>query len=186
MNKIFIIAAPSGSGKSSIVKQLLQASPRLKFSVSATTRSPRGEEKDGIDYYFITVDEFKKSIEDDAFIEWEMVYEGKYYGTLKSEIDRIYNQDNFPLLDIDVVGAVNLKRKYKDSVVSIFIKAPSLQVLEDRLRLRGTDSEEIIQERIAKAKYETDFEQYFDYSVINDELSLAVAEVIEIIESQLK
>lgn len=183
VNKIIIIAAPSGSGKTSIVNGLLAGSKQLSFSVSATTRAPRGSEINGIDYYFISVDEFQKLIKEDAFIEWEMVYEGKYYGTLKSEIERIEKTEQVPILDIDVVGATKLKQKYPDQIHAVFIQAPSLEELKNRLQKRGTDSEEIITERLEKAAYEATFAAQFDTVIINDVLEEAINEAKELLTS---
>lgn len=179
MKKIIIIAAPSGSGKTSIVRRLLAECPDLEFSISATTREPRGQEAHGIDYYFISIPSFEEKIKNDEFLEWEMVYHGKYYGTLRAEIDRIYASDKIPLLDIDVQGAVRLKKEYPDRVYSIFVQAPSLEVLRKRLVLRGTDTEEVINERVQKAEYETTFVEEFDDVVVNDVLDEAVAQTKE-------
>lgn len=176
MNKIIIIAAPSGSGKTSIVRRLLAECPELEFSISATTREPRGQEAHGIDYYFISVSQFEEKIQNNEFLEWEMVYHGKYYGTLRAEIDRIYASGKIPLLDIDVQGAVRLKKEYPERVCSVFVQAPSLEILEQRLKLRGTDTEEVIQERVQKAAYEATFIEEFDYVVVNDVLDEAVAQ----------
>lgn len=181
MDKIIIFAAPSGSGKTTIVGQLLKDCPQLAFSISATTRLPRGKEEHGRDYYFISVSEFEAQIREDAFLEWEMVYEGKYYGTLKSEIERITRTGKVPVLDIDVVGAVRLKKQYPEHVYALFIKAPSKEVLAQRLRGRGTDSEEVIQERLEKAQYEMGFEPHFDRTVINDDVETAVQDAKKIL-----
>lgn len=183
MSKILIITAPSGAGKSTITKRLLQQFPKLKFSVSACTRNPRGTEKHGVDYYFISVEEFKQKIEEQAFVEWEMVYEGKYYGTLKSELHRIWDNGEMPLFDIDVKGAMKVKEIYGDKAVSVFIKVPDLDVLRKRLEARNTDSPEAIDERIKKASYEESFADRFDYIVLNDVLEDAVAQVRSIVQS---
>lgn len=183
MSKILIITAPSGAGKSTITKRLLQQFPKLKFSVSACTRNPRGTEKHGVDYYFISVEEFKQKIEEQAFVEWEMVYEGKYYGTLKSELHRIWDNGEMPLFDIDVKGAMKVKEIYGDKAVSVFIKVPDLDVLRKRLEARNTDSPEAIYERIKKASYEESFADRFDYIVLNDVLEDAVAQVRSIVQS---
>src|SRR6476620_1673626 len=150
-HKIIIITAPSGAGKTSITKYLLNKYPSLAFSVSAATRSPRGAEQNGIDYYFISVEEFQQKIQHDAFIEWEMVYEGKYYGTLKSEIDRIWSEGKTPLLDIDVQGAIHVQRQFPQTSLSIFIQPPSIEILRHRLERRGTESADSVQTRINKA-----------------------------------
>lgn len=181
MQKIIIIAAPSGSGKTTIVKRLLEKYPSFGFSVSCTTRAPRGEEQHGVDYYYITTEEFLQKIDADEFLEWENVYEGLYYGTLKSEIDRIHKCNNWPLLDIDVVGAVRLKEKYGNDVLSIFIQPPSIEELERRLIKRGTDAEDTIKKRVDKATYELTFKDRFDYSVINDNLDVAMSDLITIL-----
>jgi guanylate kinase len=185
LQKIIIVAAPSGSGKSTIVKQLMADMPQLAFSISATTRAPRGIEKDGIEYYFISVAAFENHIAQHNFIECEKVYEGKYYGTLKSELDRIWQQKQYPILDIDVAGAVNIKKLYGADALSIFIKPPSIAALQARLNARGTDTEDAIQERIAKAAEELAFEPQFDEVVINDDLKTAINEVTTIVHSFL-
>jgi guanylate kinase len=174
--KVLIITAPSGAGKSTIVKHLLGVFPQLQFSISATTRSPRGTETHGVEYYFLSVENFKEKIAQEAFLEWEMVYEGKYYGTLKSEVKRINEEDGVPVLDIDVKGATFVKQFYKEEALSIFIKAPSKVILEQRLRLRNTDSEESIQQRLQKAEQEEQFIDNFDQVIVNDDLATACAE----------
>lgn len=176
MTKVLVVTAPSGSGKSTIVNHLLKVFPQLKFSISATTRDARGKEQHGKDYYFITVETFKELIEQDAFLEWEMVYSGKYYGTLKVETERIAAEGNIAVLDIDVVGATNIKNFYKENALSIFIKAPSLLVLEQRLHQRGTDSPEQIKTRLDKAAFEESFAENFDKIIINDNLEIACQE----------
>jgi guanylate kinase len=184
LQKIIIITAPSGSGKSTLVKRLLDAMPELSFSVSACTRSPRGNEQHGIEYYFISVEEFKQHIQQDDFIEWEMVYEGKYYGTLKTEIDRIINAQLIPLVDIDIKGALKVKQQYEHAL-SIFIKAPNLEILKERLIKRGTDSAESIQERLDKAAEELQFAPQFQTTLVNDDLELAAKELIQLVKSFL-
>lgn len=183
MERIIIFAAPSGSGKTTIVSRLLRDTQLLSFSISATTRQPRGTEKYGVDYYFISVSDFESKIQEQAFLEWEMVYEGKYYGTLISEIDRISVSGSIPILDIDVVGATRLKEAYPDNVHAIFIKAPNMEVLEQRLIGRGTESEMVIQERLEKARYEMSFEPLFDHTIINADLDSAIREAKEILQS---
>lgn len=185
MNKIIIITAPSGSGKTTIVKRLLESYPKLAFSISACTRSPRQGEQDGKDYYFFREEDFLQKIKEDAFVEWEMVYTGKYYGTLKSELRRIWNAGQFPLVDIDVQGALNIKKKYTDESISLFIQAPSLKELERRLRSRGTETEQSLLERINKAKDELTYAARFDRIVINDNLDTAVEEIKDIVETFL-
>ena len=152
-DKIIIITAPSGSGKTTLVKRLLQACPKLSFSISACTRNPRAGETDGKDYYFLEEATFKKYIDEDAFVEWEMVYTGKYYGTLKSELQRIWKEDKYPLVDIDVQGALAIRDRFPKQSLTIFIEAPSLEVLRERLLLRGTETPQSLDERVDKAAY---------------------------------
>ena len=183
MNKILIITAPSGSGKTTIIKELLKAIPNITFSISACTRNPREGEINGKDYHFLTPEAFQEKIAADAFVEWEMVYEGKYYGTLKSELDRIWAENKLPLFDIDVKGAYNVKQMYGDQAVSIFIKAPSIEALAERLNNRGTETPETLKERVAKAEEELSYAPKFDHIVVNDDLTTAIAEVINIVNS---
>ncbi len=181
--KLIIISAPSGSGKSSIIKEVVKDKQlRLEFSVSATTRSPRAGELDGHDYYFMSVDEFKKKISHHEFAEYQEVYPGRYYGTLKSELQRIMADGDNVILDVDVLGGVNVKKMYADQAVSIFIKAPSVEVLRQRLHGRGTDSDEEIEKRLSKAEYELTFAHQFDHIVVNDSLPDAVSDVHKIIQ----
>jgi guanylate kinase len=186
LNKIIIITAPSGSGKTTIVKQLLRRSAHLGFSISACTRSPRQGEIHGKDYYFLEESDFKRKIDENAFIEWEMVYTGKYYGTLKSEVNRIWNEGKAPLVDIDVLGALNIKSQYGDQSISLFIKAPSIEELRKRLIARGTETPQTLQERLDKAEYELSFADLFDRIIINDNLERAIEEVLVVIEDFLK
>lgn len=183
MNKILIITAPSGAGKSTITKRLLQQFPRIRFSISACTRAPRGQEQDGVDYYFMSVADFQHKIDNNDFVEWEMVYEGKYYGTLKTELERIWKQDELPLFDIDVKGALKVKELYGADAISIFIKAPSIDILRARLESRNTDSPEAIAERVNKASLETTFAEQFDHIVVNDDLEEAVNKISTIVQS---
>lgn len=178
---IILITAPSGAGKTSITKYLLQEFPSLSFSTSATTRLPRGNEQDGVDYYFLSLSDFQKKIAENAFLEWEMVYEGKYYGTLLSELDRMWDLGLVPLLDIDVKGAIHVQQKFPESTLSFFIEAPSLEALETRLRGRGTDTEENIQTRLNKAQYEMSFKQHFNHIIINDNLDEACKKTASLI-----
>ncbi|MBS1776519.1 MAG: guanylate kinase [Bacteroidetes bacterium] len=185
LGKIIIITAPSGSGKTTLVKRLLQSCPQLGFSISACTRSPRPNEKDGIDYYFFTELQFKQKIEENAFVEWEMVYTGKFYGTLRSEMQRIWDNHQHPLVDIDVKGALALHKVFPSNSLTIFIKAPSLDVLRERLQKRNTETPQSIEERLQKATYELSFADQFDKIVINDNLELAVENLHSIILSFL-
>ncbi len=176
-NKIIIIAAPSGAGKTSVTRYLLNALPdQLAFSVSCATRQPRNNEKDTVDYYFISVAEFEKKIDAGQFVEWEMVYRGKYYGTLKSELQRIWQNNKTPLLDVDVKGGINVQRQYPHQSLSLFIEPPSIDELERRLKARGTETPESLQARIDKASYELEFKSQFDHVIINDKLDRACAE----------
>ena len=185
-NKIIIIAAPSGAGKSSVTKHLLNAFPdQLSFSISCATRLPRTDEKDKVDYYFISVDEFKNKIQQQQFVEWEMVYEGRYYGTLKSELQRIWEQHKTPLLDLDVKGSINIQQQYPYDSLTLFIEPPSIEELERRLIERGTETPESLRARINKASYELSFKQQFDHTIINDKLEIACAEAEEIVKKFL-
>ena len=181
-HKIIIIAAPSGAGKTSVTRHLLNSMPdQLAFSISCATRQPRNNEKDTVDYYFISVDDFKDKINNDEFVEWEMVYEGKYYGTLKSEMERIWHQQKSPLLDVDVKGGINVQQLYPYNSLSLFIEPPSIDELERRLKARGTESEASLQARISKANFELSFKQQFDHIILNDELERACAEAQQIV-----
>ena len=176
-NKVIIFSAPSGAGKSTIVGHLLGLYPELEFSISATSRAPRGQEKHGVEYYFFSTDEFRKMIAEDKFVEYEEVYSGSFYGTLRSEVERIWAKGHAIVFDIDVQGGVNLKRIFGDQALSIFIQAPSVEVLRERLVGRGTDSEEAIERRVAKAASEMEFAAgKFDYVLINDDLQTALSE----------
>jgi guanylate kinase len=182
VKKIIIITAPSGAGKTSITRYLLNRFPdQLAFSVSAATRKPRYFEQDGIDYHFMSVEAFQEKIQHEEFIEWEMVYEGKYYGTLKSELHRIWDQGKVPLLDIDVKGAIHVQQQFPDSSVSLFVEPPSVDELRRRLQSRGTETEESIQARVSKASYEISFRDHFNHVIVNDVLSEACAKAEDII-----
>jgi guanylate kinase len=184
-NKLILVTAPSGSGKTSIVNHLLKKYPQLAFSVSATTRKPRGSEKEGVDYYFISEAEFKEKIHHKEFLEWEMVYEGKYYGTLKSEIERIWKEGKVPVLDIDVQGAIHVQQQYPVNTISVFIQAPSLEELRNRLRGRGSETEESLQARLSKSSFEMTFKTHFENVIVNQDLEKACQEADKIISAFL-
>ncbi|MFN8244208.1 MAG: guanylate kinase [Ferruginibacter sp.] len=175
-HKLIIITAPSGAGKTSITHHLMRQFPQLAFSVSAATRAPRGNEKDGVDYHFISVEEFQHRIQLDAFIEWEMVYEGKYYGTLRSELERIWNRGQVPVLDIDVKGAIHVQQQLPGNTLSLFIEPPSVEELKKRLEGRGTETAESLAARLNKAAYELSFKEHFNKVIVNDDLQKACAE----------
>jgi guanylate kinase len=184
-HKLIIIAAPSGAGKTSIVKHLLSALPdQLGFSVSCATRTPRIQETDGVDYYFITADAFTQRVAAGEFAEWEMVYEGKYYGTLRSELERIWQLQQTPLLDIDVKGGLKIKEQYPQSL-SVFIEPPSLAVLRERLAARGTETEASLQVRLDKAGEECSYRDRFDHVIINDQLGVACAQALQLVQDYL-
>lgn len=174
--KIVIVSAPSGAGKTTIVRSLLQTIELLEFSISATTRSPRGKEVEGRDYYFISLADFDRLIDEEAFVEWEEVYPGRKYGTLFSELRRIANDGKFPIFDVDVKGGLNLKNIFQQNALSLFVKPPSMEVLEERLRRRGTDSEDEIQIRLQKAVEEISYADRFDHIITNESLDKAVAQ----------
>lgn len=183
--KILIITAPSGAGKTSITHHLMKTFPVLAFSISAATREARGTEKDGVDYYFMSEDEFKQKIQNKEFAEWEMVYEGKYYGTLKSELKRIWALNKIPVLDIDVKGAIHIQQQYPENTLSLFIEPPSVNELKNRLEGRGTETAESLAARINKASYEMSFKDHFNKVVVNDNLQRACAEAEQIISAFL-
>jgi len=174
--KVVIFSAPSGSGKSTIVQHLISKFPQLEFSISATSRAPRGDEKHGVEYYFYTPEEFEQKIANGEFVEYEEVYKGSYYGTLKSEVDRIWSAGNVVMFDVDVVGALNLKKYFGDDALSVFVKAPSIDALRDRLNSRATDSPEAIERRLAKASQELEYAPQFDYILVNDNLEECLIE----------
>lgn len=180
-NKLIILTAPSGAGKTSITRHLINKFPQLAFSISAATRQARGNEQDGIDYYFISVEEFQQKIKENAFVEWEMVYEGKYYGTLRSELERIWNEGKTPVLDIDVQGAIHVQLQYPENSLSIFIEAPSIEALKNRLQSRSTETPESLQTRLGKAAYEISFKYHFDVIILNDDLTRACAEADKVV-----
>ncbi len=183
--KIIIITAPSGAGKTSITKHLLKTFPQLAFSVSAATRSPRSYEKNGVDYYFISTEEFKEKIQNNEFVEWEMVYEGKYYGTLKSELERIWKNKRVPVLDIDVKGAIHVRQQFPSSCLSVFIEPPSVEELKRRLMGRGTESAESLEARINKATFEISFKEHFHHIIVNSDLTKACKEAEQVVASYL-
>ena len=180
--KIIAFSAPSGAGKTTIVHRLMERIPELSFSISACTRDRRGRtEQNGKDYYFITVQEFQEKIRHDDFVEWEEVYEGAFYGTLKSEIERIWDSGKHAILDVDVKGGLSIKEFYKDRALALFVKPPSLEVLEARLRTRATDSAASISSRLYKANFELTFEDRFDSTIVNDDLDEASAQAEKLV-----
>ncbi len=182
MGKAILFSAPSGCGKTTIIRELMQWFDCFDFSISATSRQPRGQEQDGRDYYFLSHDEFVRRVEAGDFLEWEEVYQGTCYGTLKSEIERIWNSGHVIVFDVDVNGGRNIKRYFGDQALSIFVMPPSIEVLEQRLRSRGTDSEEAIVKRLARSAEELKQAPQFDVTIVNDDLQRAVAEARTTIE----
>ncbi len=185
-NKIILITAPSGAGKTSIIKHLLQKFPELAFSVSATTRKPRATETNGIDYYFIPEAEFKERIHHKEFLEWEMVYEGKYYGTLKEEIERLWAIHKVPVLDIDVQGAIHVQQQYPVNTFSIFIQPPSLEELKSRLQSRGSETKESLEARVNKSSFEMTFKTHFENVIVNRDFHQACREAEGLVTGFLK
>ncbi len=183
--KAIIVSAPSGAGKTTIVKHMLSVFPGLEFSVSACSRQKREKEVEGKDYYFITADEFRDKIERDDFIEWQEVYPGSYYGTLKSEMDRIWSEGKTPIFDVDVYGGINLKKYFGNSALAIFIEPPSLEELEHRLRHRGTENEETLKTRLSKVEHELRYAGKFDKLIVNDKISSASSKATELIKGFL-
>lgn len=181
--KVIIFSAPSGAGKSTVVGHLLKTFPFLEFSISATSRAPRGTERNGVEYYFFSQEQFRDLIAKDAFVEYEEVYPGSFYGTLKSEVERIWAKGHVILFDIDVKGGVNLKRIFGDKALSVFVKPPSVEELRRRLVGRGTDSPEAIEKRVAKAEEELKFEPQFDRILENDVLEKTLAEADEMVKN---
>lgn len=185
-NKLLIITAPSGAGKTSITKHLMQHFPQLAFSVSAATRQRRGIEKDGVDYHFISTEDFKQKIQHNEFIEWEMVYEGKYYGTLKTELNKIWSQDKIPVLDIDIKGAIHVQQQFPETSLSLFIEPPSVEELKKRLQSRGTETAESLAARVNKASYELSFKDHFNKIIVNDDLQKACVAAVNIVADFIK
>ena len=186
--KMLIVSAPSGSGKSTIVNWLMQEHPELKlyFSISCTSRAPRGTEQDGVEYFVLTPEEFREKIENDEFLEYEEVYEGRFYGTLKAQVERQLEAGQNVVFDVDVKGGINIKKFYGDHAMSLFIQPPSVEELRRRLEGRGTDTPEAIENRLAKAEYEMTFAPQFDHIVVNDDLDTAKQETLQLVESFLK
>ncbi len=185
MNKLIIFSAPSGSGKSTIINYLLEQDLHLAFSISATSRPPRGQEQHGVEYFFLTPEEFKQRIANDEFLEYEEVYQDRFYGTLKSQVENQLNAGQNVIFDVDVVGGCNIKQFYGDRALSVFIQPPSIEELRRRLEGRGTDTPEVIESRIAKAEYELSFAPKFDVVIVNDDLETAKAEALRVIREFL-
>lgn len=184
--KLFVFSAPSGSGKTTLVKHLLTQNLPLGFSISATSRSPRGQEIEGVDYYFLSQEAFQKKIEEDAFVEYEEVYNGAFYGTLRSEVERLWAEGKHVLFDIDVVGGLNIKEQFPEETLAIFVQPPSLEELENRLRKRGTETEDKIQQRLDKSAKELIYSQDFDVILVNDNLNNAKQEVVRLVKQFLQ
>lgn len=183
--KLVIFSAPSGSGKSTIIQSLLNRDLNLSFSISATSRAPRGTEKNGVEYYFISPEEFRQRIANGEFLEYEEVYAGKFYGTLKSEVERILDSGRNVIFDVDVVGGLNIKKYYGDQALALFIQPPSIEELEKRLKHRATDAPEVIASRVAKAEYELSFAPRFDHIIVNNILEKAQEEAYQTIRQFL-
>ena len=184
--KVVIFSAPSGSGKSTVVSHVLPLHPEMEFSVSATSRKPRGTEQDGVEYLFYSADIFRKLVEMDKFVEYEEVYANRFYGTLKSQVEKQLNAGQNVVFDVDVKGGINIKKYYGDRALSVFIQPPSIEVLRQRLEKRGTETPEVINDRIARAEFELGFAPQFDKVVINDDLDMAKAETLQVISNFLQ
>lgn len=185
MGKLIIFSAPSGAGKSTIVNYLLSQNLNLRFSISATSRQPRGEEKHGVEYYFLLPEEFRHKIGNDEFLEYEEVYKDKFYGTLKSEVQRILDSGANVIFDVDVVGGCNIKNYYGEQALSVFVEPPSVDELRSRLACRGTDSPEVIAARVEKAEYEMTFAPRFDVVIVNDDLEKAKTDTLKLVKDFL-
>lgn len=183
MSKLIIFSAPSGTGKSTLIRHLIEKDLNLQFSISATSREPRGEEKDGIEYFFLTPQEFRKKIANNEFLEYEEVYDNRFYGTLKSEVDKILDEGNNVVFDIDCIGALNVKKIYGDRALAVFIMPPSIEALRERLEKRGTDTAEVINDRLSKAEYEMSFAPEFDVIIENDDFEKARKETYDTVKS---
>ena len=186
MAKLIIFSAPSGSGKSTIINYLLTQNLNLAFSISATSRPPRGTERDGVEYFFLTPEEFRRRIADDEFLEYEEVYHDRFYGTLKAQVEKQLADGQNVVVDVDVVGGCYIKKFYGDRALSVFIQPPSVEELRRRLVGRGTDTPEVIEDRVAKAQYELSFAPKFDKVIVNDDLEKAKAEALEVITQFLQ
>ncbi len=186
MSKLIIFSAPSGTGKSTLVRYLIDLDLNLKFSISATSRAPRGDEKNGVEYFFLSSDEFKKKIENNEFIEYEEVYKDRFYGTLKSNVDQILDNGYNVVFDIDCVGGLNIKKIYGDRALSVFIMPPSVQALRERLIKRGTDSPEVIESRLEKAEYEMSFAAQFDVIIENNDFDKAKKDTYDVISTFIR
>ncbi|MBP3228573.1 MAG: guanylate kinase [Bacteroidaceae bacterium] len=186
MSKLIVFCAPSGSGKSTLIAHTMERLSQLSFSISATSRPPRGQERDGVEYYFLSADEMRRRIDRGEFIEWCEVYPGRYYGTLRAEVDRLLDAGRDVVLDLDVEGAANIKKIYGDRALTVFIQPPSIEELRRRLTARATDAPEVIETRIARARYELSLAPQFDHRIVNDDLRLAQDEVVETVSSFLQ